>query len=514
MHCGQSSSSTGRNINHQYSTLWLNGGYNCTIEKSLRVDLRVSGGAFIKKDLCVLGNVSVAGILVSNICTEEAYLSRIIAKNAAAPILVSGNVDFMDTITTPDACITKLRVGSICGKDSNSISVDSDLCVNQTLVVGNVAEKIPGSGVTFLNDINAGNINVSGVLCGNVKLDDLTVNGDLIIPGTIFGNVDGDHVSDTTINGNLTVTQDINVNGTFVAPKFVGDLQGNLCGDTTVFGNLKVLGDTTVVIQEFIGNLIGDIFGDTMISGNLTPSIPDTFNLGSSTNKFLNLYVQHANICADTNIAGNLTVGDKIIGDVTVDGILTASSFIGNVQGDTVVNGTVTATKFIGDLQGNLCADSTVLGDLTVTGTIFATTYGGTGPLVVDSITVNDFNTPNEVVYVGVGGELMVEAGFEYSDTLNKLDAGTFDAAVEFQVGGQRVVTARQGAIASLTDSTTGTVSNTLGPLTTILNDQVGGNASVTSTQAAIDDIADSIASLNDQVNRIILALEAHGLIA
>ena len=88
------SSSSAININKQYSTLWLNGGFDEADfnPNKLRVDLRVAGGALIKKTLGVLGNVEVKGILNGPTVCANISTNLIYPKSPSTNITVEGNL--------------------------------------------------------------------------------------------------------------------------------------------------------------------------------------------------------------------------------------------------------------------------------------------------------------------------------------------------------------------------------------------------------------------------------------
>ena len=87
-------SSSAHNQNRQFSTLWLTGGYDpddCN-PKKLRIDLRVSGGALIKRNLAVLGNITAKGTIQSNMA-GNLITNAICAANTFRNILVKGNLE-------------------------------------------------------------------------------------------------------------------------------------------------------------------------------------------------------------------------------------------------------------------------------------------------------------------------------------------------------------------------------------------------------------------------------------
>ena len=136
----------------QLTSLYLIGGYDASPDigtSTLNVDLRVAGGALIKKNIVVVGNVYSQNIL-ANITSESIYVSRITEKHHGQEIKVNGNLVLIN-----DHWI-KSNVGYI-----NSFLTET------------ISEKFPLQGIsvvgdtTFDNQITAPTINATAVLNTN-----------------------------------------------------------------------------------------------------------------------------------------------------------------------------------------------------------------------------------------------------------------------------------------------------------------------------------------------------------
>jgi hypothetical protein len=73
----------------------------------------------------------------------------------------------------------------------------------------------------------------------------------------------------------------------------------NVANDLNVYGNADVSGNL---------NVSGTINGNTAPSTSIVPTIDNAFNLGSSSNRFMNLYLgTDADISGNVNVVGNVT---------------------------------------------------------------------------------------------------------------------------------------------------------------------------------------------------------------
>ena len=190
-------------------------------------------------------------------------------------------------------------------------------------------------------------------------------NGDIEIRGNVI----------TTLNSNSDL--DVRTSGTGAI---------NLETDTNITGNLDVTGDITLG-----GNLrIGDQDVDTVevqadFTSNLVPDVTNTYNLGSSSKHWNNVYAN--NLSIDTAIT-TTSLG-------TID-VLNTSATVINAFG-------AASTITIGDADGETTFRTTVIvnGDLEL-GNQLATQYGGTG---LTSVTTNGIMYGDGANTIAVTGE-------------------------------------------------------------------------------------------------------------
>lgn len=257
-----------------------------------------------------------------------------------------------------------------------------------------------------------------------------TTNGVTITTGSDTTFIDGTEITtgDLRISGNtISSTTDIN----FSAP---GDI--NLQSNVDISGDLGVTGDVTIG-----GNLtIGDQTTDTVqivagIDSNLLPNITSTYNLGSPTKSWKNLYINEAyidDIEIKTNYISTTTsnadlelraagTGDVVIPNndlvVTQDINVTGNGTLQDINADNVSVSNLTTTE-----------------NLTVTGQTNLNSLTVSGDVQFEEILINDnfittttSNTDLELRAAGTGrvttGEV-VEVDADLTVTQN-LDAGT-----------------------------------------------------------------------------------------
>jgi hypothetical protein len=239
-------------------------------------------------------------------------------------------------------------------------------------------------------------------------------------------------------------------------------------GDLDVTGNLEVTGTTT-----FNGGTLtlGDSATDNVVFGadvnsSITPNTDDTYDLGSSSKEWRNLYIDGtANI--DTLNADSSTLTTVDINGGSIDGArigsnsassgafttLSASSaatFNGNVDLGNATSDTITATgRFDSDLVPS-----------TDSANALGTTALRWSNLFIDAATVTDD--------VSIGGNLEVIGNANITGTLTYEDVTNIDS-----VG---IVTARSGLVVSSGGA------NITGGITGALTGNVTGNADTATT--------------------------------
>lgn len=224
------------------------------------------------------------------------------------------------------------RVGNLFyvnQEDGTASFVASNLNINIT------------NGVTFNTDGNTTFVNGNQVRTGNVRISEQTID-------TISGNL----ILDSATNI-VNVPNDVNITGNL-----------DVTGDVSIGGNITIGDETTDSLNIVAG-----------IDSNLIPATTETYNLGSATKVWNNLYVNrvvvddleindnyiqttvsNANLDLRANGTGDVYIPNN---DLTVDNnlIINGSSTLG----DTTINGDITHTGNI-----NQTGDLSVTGNLTV----------------------------------------------------------------------------------------------------------------------------------------------------
>jgi hypothetical protein len=290
-------SSKAKNINKQFSTLWLTAGYDpddCN-PNNLHIDLRVKGGALIKRNLCVLGNVTAKGALIGDLC-GNVVTDVVQSKTAGGTITVEGNVAINPEfeLTVSNACITTLQVNKIVEKNFNTGVCIEDVLIKDGDIFGNVVGNMNMTMVVTGNDLVIDNLDVQ---CGNVD------NVGMLIVDNISSKTTTITVHDAiTLLANLSATGDITTTADIVGDvitangKFVGNLCGNVEGKVakvenlqadfvTVDNGLVTIDNGVVTADKFTGNVCADsaALGSVSISGDLDMFCGDISNVESIT---------------------------------------------------------------------------------------------------------------------------------------------------------------------------------------------------------------------------------------
>ena len=302
-------------------------GNNATIgnDASVGNDLTVTNNASVGNDLTVTGNTVLNGNVdigdaSSDTVTITAYVDSAVIPSATGTYdLGTSGLEWNDIFIDGTATVDMLQV-------------DEDAAVTGDMAV---------TGDTTLT----GSLDVGG---GNMTLD---ASGNMTIAGTL------DVTGATGIDGNFDVGDTL----------FTVDAT---TGNTVIAGTLDVTGDTTVENLTVNGiTTLGDAGGDAIlfngtVASNFTPNITATYNLGTPSNIWSNVYTDNITVSTDINVGGDLVV----TGDLTVQGTTTT------------VNST---TVDIADLNITLASNATTAaaangGGITVAGAAATMTYDAT----------------------------------------------------------------------------------------------------------------------------------------
>ena len=191
-----------------------------------------------------------------------------------------------------------------------------------------------------LNVSNSGLSTFSGRVDFNDSVD---IEDNLIVAGIATVTKDLTVSSNTIVAGFATVTKDITVSGNAIVAGLT-----TLTGAATLSNNTTVGGTLSVTQATTLSNTLG-VTGASTLSNNLIVAGLSTFS-GIST------FSSRVGITTDFVVDGNTT----LTGLTTVTGSLTAAS-------DVNVSGVVTATTFLGNITG---IAATFSGNVTIGGTL------------------------------------------------------------------------------------------------------------------------------------------------
>ena len=284
-----------------------------------------------------LSNISISG---STISTDTSDSNLIIDPNGTGAIQLNGNTTVTGTLGVTGATTLSSTLG-VTGISTLAAANATDVTASGTLGVTGISTLgvINASGIaTFSN-----NVNVAGLLnaTGNVDLGDSSAD-----TVTVTGRFDSSLVPSVDATNNLG-------SASLRWATFYGtdiDVSGNV----TIGGNITIGDSDTDSI-----NIVADL------TGNLIPDTTETYNVGSASKVWSNVYA--------TTVTANLT-GD-VTGDITSVGTSTFTT--ADINGGTIDSATIGATlpstgKFTSLVVDNLSIDGatvqTTAGELYLAG--------------------------------------------------------------------------------------------------------------------------------------------------
>lgn len=243
------------------------------------------------------------------------------------------------------------------------------------------------------NDIDLGSSSLEFkdlYIDGTATIDTLVVD-EAITVGTTLGVTDATTLSSTLgVTGATTLSSTLDVTGattlsSTLAVTGTSTLTGNVTttNDLSVGGNLTVTGNATIS-----GNLtFGDADTDSItltadVASNITPDTDDTYDLGSSTKKWRDIYIDgtayldaiNFNGIAITATAAELNILDGVTATATelniLDGVTSTTAELNILNGVTstatelnILDGVTATTTELNVIDGDTAATSTTLAD-------------------------------------------------------------------------------------------------------------------------------------------------------
>jgi len=318
------------------------------------------------------------------------------AGNAVNHVVIGGKyfTDMLDQ--TPGVLTASSAIVVDSSKKIDDLYVDNLQLNGNTLSTtntnGNLIIDANGSGKTIINDkttIVSQVLKASGSSLINVfnvedttgaQLFEVRENGDAVLGGVLTVNGTGT----STFAGNVSINGNINVSGT--ATVTLG-FSGN---NATLEGNLVVKGNTT----------LGDASTDTLtinarLASSLIPSVSGTYDLGSSSLTYNNVYATAVS-AGSLKLSGNTLQSTNTNGDINITPNGSGKTVLSNVY-----IGVDSLTEYIQDVSGGQVVGGnaiTITYDDTAGTTTVAANTATTTTLGVASFNTNNFTVTSGAV--------------------------------------------------------------------------------------------------------------------
>ena len=486
-----------------------------------------SGLTTFSSDVFVDGNLTVSGIRIEETVAGENLLVTGIAtivagvftsinvaelstlNDAGIGVATIGYADITDaqvgvlTITTGTigfANITEETVGiSTIGFATVTDGFIGVLTATTVEVTGNL--EVQGdftlTGDTVVDELTARNLDVTGI--GTIAVLEAT-DADLGVATVGYADVTDSAIGVATIgyanvtdlNVGVTTTQDLRVGG---ATTMVGDL--TVQGSVTVTGdisydevsgrNLNITGvgtinqlgvNTFTAVDATVGILtvttidsttldvsgVSTLGGQVNLGGSIIPDADVTYDLGSLTNRFNDLYLSGSTIDLGgielQNTAGELTVdGEPVLlqdigGNINVSGVTTTNDL------DVTQNAQIAGIATISDADitdarvGVLTATTvTITGDLEVQGD-----FALTGDVVLDEIVARGLSVTGIATINDLEVNILDGGNATFEST-----ASDFASAIDAAIGVATITTADVGFVTATNAFVSGVVTSTNG---------------------------------------------------
>ena len=343
-------------------------------------------------------------------------------------------------------------------------------------IAANEVVKLNSAKIYYTSVDNEGNFSVGDAFFVNQATGDVLFNGESLTITTPVGITFTDGVNSTTITPTNIDTGNIRISGNTIE-SLTGDVNVtaasgtiNLQNNTYITGNLDVTGDITLG-----GNItIGDASTDTInfvggINSNLVPATTATYDLGTTSLRWGNVYLSRAEIdgvvidnnTIQTTIGNdNLTLqanGTGIISipnnNVEIDQSLTVTTDFTVTTGtsylkNTNIVGTVTQTGDI-DQTGNF----TTSGNTEVTGNITGTGYLRLPNIEISGNTITTRTTGTDLQLTANGTGNVVFEGMAVEDNIIKSTVTNSDITLTPQGTGSVIISSNQSLIIPVGDN-------------------------------------------------------------
>ena len=516
------------------STLGVAGNFNVTGTSVLTGNVTANG------NIGVVGIVTSTGLSVSGIFTStntstagsasgtEGAIQTLGGASIKRDLFVGGNLTVFGTINATINGVTSNAVTATNLSGANPGSIPYQLGVGQTAFVSGNAGQILVSGGTG-SPIFQSTLALAGTtIATSTMTGALQVAGGVGIGGNLYAGGNLVITGTSVLSGNVTANNALNVNGNFVVTGTsvyygVASITNTTQALSTNSGALTVSGGVSIGGNLYAGgNLV--ITGTSLLSGNVTAistlGVAGAFNVTGTSILTGLVTAGNANFTGNVGITGTtvmasaVTINSGIASTSTTTGALVVAGGVG-VGGSLWVNGDV-------DVYGTIRMQGVGLDTISgSTGTFVNVNITGTGPalvvtngatfggiltattLNVTGVTTLGITTVSSLIVTGnetVNGNLGVTSNFNVTGTSvltgNVTANSTLGVAGNFNVTGTSVLTGNLSggsAILSGNLGVTGTSvlsgSVTIGPASSVVS-----YASASTTTTAVM-VLDSFAS-------------------
>jgi len=401
---------------------------NVTTGANIVATGNITGGNLVTPNLVSATTVTASGnITGANVNTSSLTLNASTINSNAATITVNSNSGDVDFAINGDTSANVFYVDAGTGTvsiGSSTQTTNAILAMNATnsflMPVGNTSQR-PGTGVTGMLRFNS---TTNGVEVFNTTEWATVGTPSFTIISDEQFNGDGSTVAFTLSAATTTNSTIVSINGIVQIPTIAYSV-GGVGNDVLTFTEAPETGDiidvrilTTTTEVTAISNASGnavvttDANSDTvLITGNLNPISNVTYNLGSNTARWNELW-----LAGSTIVLGDIVIkdaGSNTIGFFRADGTTPATIDSDNVDTTQIASGTSNMAVIAsgGNIRANVAGTTVqtispglvaITGDLSVTGN--ATLSGNIlGDRVQNGTTSFDIQTPSGNANITVG---------------------------------------------------------------------------------------------------------------
>jgi hypothetical protein len=356
--------------------------------KITTVDLDASGNI-------LAANISANANLVVSNATINLELSgntanftgNVVVPNLTVNTTLSGNVaNFSGNLTSQNANLGNLATANYINVATNLTTLDANVTGTLTVANANIASNLTVNNLTVNNELSGNTANFSGNVVlpnltvnlalvgntanfsGNVDVNNLDVNLELSGNTANFsGNIVAGNISTSGSGGNITGANVVSAN-TFVGnlDATSADISANLVTSNATV-NLELAGNTAnfsgnVIVNNFVANGVANVGNLNVVSNvtsDLLPNANLTLDLGSSSQRWQDVYAGNIDASGNLTLGGNLSANNfsanTLSANISVDigntaiyaGEVTTTSTNANQTISTVTSTGITGIEWI-----------------------------------------------------------------------------------------------------------------------------------------------------------------------